>query len=270
MNAIVSPSALAIKAVGLERVGTLICNDEIAANHRCAVCGDTLKTGDPIDEMNLPDSFTNHSSLAIPGGKYRCGACAAVMGTSEFQMGLSTVLVSKDGCYPIMRKENRAWAFLNPPEAPFYITIQDSQQQHVAWRAPVTTSRDLILLRLGEKILRLRRPLLVRAREAAIRLHEARAALEAGSDGDQKNTKRGKGRPSSASDSYENPFTSDWKMQGVGSGALKSWVIDLIEQNRVADADMDCLLSLNAGEVLALTAILHFSPAMPVPITKLK
>lgn len=254
---ILSPSLIAIRALGLEPSGTMICEAE--AGERCAVCGDTLRKGEPIDTLDLPPSFTNHSSLAIPGGHYRCGACTTVMTNgANFQMGLSTCIASaSEGYFPIMKKEHRAWAFLTPPEPPFIITIQNAQQQHTVWRAPVSTSRDILMVRLGEQVLRLRRQKLVAAREAAIRLD---AAINAARE-----DKPGRGRPARSPESIESPFFSDWKGQDAQGGQLKKAAADQIASGAISDSDIAALTTLNSGEIWALTAVLHLSPVRPEP-----
>lgn len=254
---IISPSLIAIRALKLEPVGTMTCDAE--AGERCAVCGDTLRKGDPIDFLDLPPSFTNHSSLAIPGGEYRCGACTTVMTNSaNFQMGLSTCIASaSDGYFPIMKKEHRAWAFLTPPEPPFIIAIQNAQQQHTIWRAPVSISRDILMVRLGEQVLRLRRQKLIAAREAAMRLD---AAINAAAS-----SKTGRGRPAKSPESIESPFYSDWKGQDARGGQFKRAAAAQIEAGAISDADINALTTLNSGEVWALTAVLHLSPARPAP-----
>ena len=145
---IISASKIAIEALGLKPVGSVSPEDTL-----CAVCGCEIKKGDLYDEdMVLPESFTNYSSLANPSGKHRCGNCTAVMTRKEFQMGWSTSIMSEEGYFQLLRKEHRAWFLLNPPEPPFAIGIQVSQQQHIIWRAPVSLSKDIIFMRIGEQL----------------------------------------------------------------------------------------------------------------------
>lgn len=247
----ISPCALAIKALGLRPEGTLTCTEE-HATESCAVCGAKLVTGEPIDTLALPPSFTNQSSLADSGGKWRCGACTAVMVRSVFQMGMSTILITGDGVFPIVRKEHRSWLFLTPPEPPFAIAIQNAQQQHVLWRAPVSLSKDLLMIRVGERLVRIRRPHLLAARDAAQHLHSIRKTA---------------GRP--VKDGVENPFINEWKMLSQSGGQLKGWAMKLIQdQEKPLPAEhMSRLLSLNAGEAWALTAALFEHPVKPDALT---
>lgn len=256
---IISPSAIAIDALGIQPEGTMICNAE--AGQRCAVCGVTLRTGEPIDTLRLPDSFTNHASLAIPGGEYRCGACTAVMTRGpNFMMALATCVASRDDGYlPMMKKEHRAWAFLTPPKPPFIMAVQNAQQQHTVWRAPVSLSRDLFFVRIGEQVVSIRREKLAAAREAAIGVD---AAIRAAGEG----AKAGRGRPAKT-DSVENPFYSDWKYQDATGGQLKPYVLEAIKQQLIALPDLDALTCLTGGEIWALTAVLHLTPVRPESVT---
>lgn len=158
-----------------------------------------------------------------------------------------------------MRKEHRAWAFLTPPEPPFVIAIQTAKQQHVVWRAPVSLSRDLILVRVGEQIVRLRRPSLIVAREAVVRLHDARKAADGG--------KQKKATAPAAAESLESPFVTDWKFQSSVGGVLKNWAATLIAAGAVSASDKAALSLLNAGEIWALQAVLHLQPVRPDPLS---
>jgi CRISPR type IV-associated protein Csf1 len=246
---IISPSLLAIAGAGLAPDGTEVC-DERHLGQRCAVCGATLQPGDPVDNLNLPPSFTNHTSLAIPGGAWRCGACTTIMTRGVFQMGASTVLISAGGIFPIVRKEHRAWAFLTPPEPPFAIAIQNAKQQHVIWRAPVTLSKDLIFVRVGEQLMRIRHPLLMSARGEALALDVLN---------------RSRGRP--VKGAAENPFVNDWRLQSATGGRFKGWLWNLLKEASVSREDIKALTQLNGAEAWALTAALHDHPEQPESIS---
>ncbi len=243
----ISPSLIAVRALGLTLEGTRACSAE-EARQPCAVCGGALLEGEPVDDCALPHSFTNHSALAHPGGALRCGACTTIMVRSVFQMQCATAVFCADGCFPIMRREHRAWLIQTPPEPPFVVTVQNAKQQHVVWRAPVTLSRDLVLVRVGEQILRLRMPLLARAAQAA------RALVAAAKES-------GKRKPSKEA---ENPFVNDPKLQASEMGCLKEWARESLPALPAETARP--LLHLNAGEIWALNAMLLGAPEMPAPL----
>lgn len=244
----ITASQLTVRAAGIKPLGDRLAGPE-HTGYRCAVCGAQIEAGEPFESLSLPRTFTNHASLAIPKGDWRCGACSAIMGNSEFQMGASTILVCSEGIFPIVRKEHRAWAFLTPPEPPFVIAIQNAKQQHVIWRAPVTLSKDLITLRLGEQIFRLRRQKLLECVEVAKRLDAVR---------------RTAGRP--MKDVIESPFVNDWKFQSANGGQLKGWVWKLKEGQEIDQTDFAALTELNGGEAWALTAFLSTVITKPEPI----
>lgn len=245
---IISPSRLVVDATGLPFEGADVCDERHIGQH-CAVCGDALVTGEPVDPLDLPASFTNHSALALPGGDWRCGACNVVMTRSVFQMAASTVLISREGIYPIVRKEHRAWAFLTPPAGPFAISIQNAKQQHVIWRAPVSLSSENIMIRVGEQVVRVRQRMLLAARDEAILLN---------------GLNRSQGRP--IKDGIENPFVNDWKMQSPQGGRFKLWLCKMIEAEEVKSDQIKTLLSLNGAEAWALTAALYGDPQKPESI----
>ena len=242
----VSPSAVVTHALGLASSGEDVCGAE-QLGECCAVCGIPLVAGEPIDRLVLASSFTNHNDLADPAGRWRCGDCTTVMTESEFQMSLATVCVSARGAVRIMTKQSRAWAFLEPPEPPFVIAIQNAKQQHVLWRAPVNYTREILLVRLGERIFRLRRRALVAARDACFALEEARARGIPGWKPEKK-------------DEVDSPFFTDWKGKGAVTGQLKPWYWSLHTSGAVPAALHDILVGLSAHEAWALAAVLHRDP----------
>lgn len=244
-----SATELVLAATGLKPEGSDVC-DERHTGMSCAVCGVSLRAGDPVDDLVLPPSFTNHNALAHPGNPWRCGACTAVMTRSIFQMGASSVLICRDGIFPIMKKEHRAWALQTPPDTPFALCVQNAKQQHVVWRTPVTLSKEQILIRVGEQVVRLRRSLLLKAAD------EARYLAQLKSE---------KGRP--VKDAIESPFVADWKFQSSDGGRLKRFVYKLLEQEQITTDNISSLLQLNAGEAWALGAFLHEKPIAPESIT---
>ncbi|CAJ4330419.1 CRISPR type AFERR-associated protein Csf1 [Burkholderia pseudomallei] len=247
MKFLISPSKIATQAVRLEPQGTLKVDHDTA----CAVCGVPIVAGEWVDEFSPPDSFSNWPSLAYPRNSYRCSHCTTVMTRDEFLQKASTAIFTAEGAFPIMRKEHRAWAFLHSHRSPFVVAIQNARSQHTVWRAPVSMPGELFFVRVGDQVLRIRRPTLAAARDLAVRLHEV----------EQRLSPPVRGRPS---DGVSNPFVSDWKYQGVGCGALKSSVERVA---REAGISLEPLLSLSSAEAWALGAVLHPAPDRPEPLT---
>ena len=253
---LISPSSLAVSALGLAPSGSKISDGSEKLS--CAMCGVRIGKGMKYDLLELSPSFTNQLSMAIPGGAHICGDCKTVLANGEFLQAFATVLISKDGVFSVMRKENRAAAFLEPPEPPFCISIQNAQQQHMIWRTPVSLSRDLILIRVGEQILRLRRQKLVQAREIVFRLDDLRQNIAI--SGQSKVAKR------AVQEYAESPFVSDagtWKYTSTKVGVKNFWYSKLEEAGVVTEAEQNLLSSLNPGEAWALQAVLHRFPALP-------
>lgn len=243
-----SACELILAATGLAPEGSDIC-DERHLGQDCSVCGAPLVLGQPVDALDLPNTFTNHSALAHPGGKWRCGACTVVMSRVDFQRSASSVLITQDGIYPMMQKAHRAWALQTPPETAFALCIQNAKQQHIVWRTPLTINAQQTLVRIGDQVIRIRREVL---RQAA-----AQAGLLA-------SLKSEKGRP--IKNGIESPFEGDLKLQSGRGGMLKPFVYKLLEQGVVKPEDIDALLKAGAGEAWALDAYMYEEPVEPESI----
>lgn len=244
-----SPSRIAARAMRIEPTGT----HRAASDGACAVCGGPIRQGEWISHLDLPGSFTNQSSLAYPAGESKCGHCTAIFANPRFFLGVgSNALYTEDGAYPIARKVHRAWAIMNLPETPFVMCLQNAKSQHVVWRAPVSLSPGLIMLRIGERLLRVRRDALLRGMEVAARFHEAReAALASG----------GKKRKIAITDP-ESPFVSSHGFDGLCQ-TPKSWVADLVRDGVLPKSDVATLLSLTSGETWLMSTALCSSPELP-------
>ena len=69
-----------------------------------------------------------------------------------------------------------------------------------------------ILVRVGEQILRLRRPQLIKARDIVFRLNEYR-----------RNAARTGNKEKKTPDFAESPLVAEWKYQSVDGGTVKAW-----------------------------------------------
>ena len=147
---------LALEALGGARVGTPW---RIAT--RCACCGAPIAEGDLAVPTSFGNNFTDDLSLATRSGVV-CGACAPFLTIGPMR-ALQKVVVTRDGAYPLAKDVHRAWFFLTPPEPPYVAVVSDSMLQHLVWRTPVTLSNDLQIVRLGQRLLTIRRPVLLAA-----------------------------------------------------------------------------------------------------------
>ncbi|MFG1187906.1 type IV CRISPR-associated protein Csf1 [Xanthobacter aminoxidans] len=152
------PSDIALAGGGLSAVGSP-WNDASV----CACCGKPIAAGDLAVPSPFGPTFTDDLSLAARSGVV-CGACAVLLGAGALKL-FQKAVVTRDGIFPLAKDAHRAWLFLTPPEPPFVAVVSTTMQQHLIWRTPVTVSKDLLIVRLGQRIMRIRRPVLLAAIE---------------------------------------------------------------------------------------------------------
>ena len=72
-------------------------------------------------------------------------------------------MFSKAGAAPFRKWKDVAQALMEPPEPPFVMTYATANNQHMGWRSPVNQSRDMFMVRVGLRDLRIRRQVLTQA-----------------------------------------------------------------------------------------------------------
>jgi len=140
----------------------------------CALCGVAILAGDIAREAGFTYNFTDYAALAARTN-IACGACARMM-TRTVMRRLQKVVVSKEGVYPLTKDAYRAWFFLTPPALPYVAVVGTTQLQHLIWRTPVTLDDRIQIVRVGSRLLRIRRCLLRQGLEAARRIADALGA----------------------------------------------------------------------------------------------
>lgn len=131
--------------------------------YRCFFCGGECNDSLP-SQVVVKDSFTSRDTVC--GGEYVCRGCVAAMDEdAEIQLADGEVrqsqkvrgyswVISKHAI--ACTKSHRAWLCgicLAPPAPPFVISISDSGQKHLLYRAVVCHSRDVITITLeGERV----------------------------------------------------------------------------------------------------------------------
>ena len=146
-------SELATRALGLTPVGSRYAG----APCRCAMCARPIETGDTSTALRVSSSFTNYAALT-PSDQV-CGYCTATREQPVMRF-LQRTLIASDGCYSVAKDDERAWLFLTPPKPPFAVCINQASATatfHLHWRTPVTTDVNLLVVRVGERVLRIRR-----------------------------------------------------------------------------------------------------------------
>lgn len=161
-----SPSKLACDAIGLPPEGV-----ESTEEQSCCLCGTVIAIGAKYTIFTPPSSnFMDDFSMASRSG-VTCGHCTATLPRNAM-FKLQAGVFGPDGGFSLRKDTDRAWLLHHPPQTPFVAVVSDSTLQHLVWRTPVTYSSDLMTVRLGPRLLTIRRQLAMEMAEAVI---EARA-----------------------------------------------------------------------------------------------
>ena len=226
----------------------------------CAFCGASIKVGDLYSGAKFSDFFMDDLSLAARGSTSVCGWCQPTL-TSAGLIATQGGIFSPTSCVA-----GRSWniwgeALTNPPEPPFVMIFATAKNQHMAWRAPVNWSRDMFHARVGLRDLRIRRPVLLEAVQACIRLGEAQervlSALEKKS-GKPRKAKPPRKPPSDPTEKkrvrYANPYVSlTADLKNSAHGKIKPSYSGLDWSNEPeAKKDLEFLRTLPLGETWGL------------------
>lgn len=156
---------------------------------RCVACGKPIHPGDLYAPFEVSESFMDDLALASRGSSVTCGFCAPLFRKKVMEQ-IGKQVFTADGRVLSISKWEECAAFLrNPPKPPFvavYSTGAALSAMHLAWRAPVTRSADLLMIRVGLRDVRIRRPVLLGAETAAREL-----ALKMGYEDGRANSQSG-------------------------------------------------------------------------------
>lgn len=256
------PSDIAIAGAGLRPAGVTW---NVAT--RCACCGKPIAPGDLASPTSFGPSFTDDLSLAAHSGVL-CGACEPLMRVDVMRF-FARVVVTREAVFPIGTDIHRAWFLLTPPEPPFVAVVATTQLQHLVWRTPVTVSRDLLVVRLGQQLLRIRRQVMLDALGWCQEVMEAyEAHLQAGAAPDSqsgaKKAKAGRGRPAKTvvpkAAAARHPFMSlDRNMDDPRHGVIRPEIAAM----PAARAALDRLTHLTPGEMWALATLAKRNAPVP-------
>lgn len=235
-----SPSAVVVRAAGL-RIPTERLEVASVAG-QCTYCGTPHRGGDPVAPFAPKESFASWSALSCPGSSVICGDCAAVIGEQRLILQWGNAVASTDGLFKLADNISRAHFFLNPPKPPFAMALLTAKQEHVWWRAPVSHSVDMYSVRIGDRIMTIRRAVLAKAHNINRRLNAAISA--------KTKVKRQIGIYESLA---REPGGSDATQN---HGIIARHYMDLIRDDvPTLEADVAFLLTLSAGETWALSAM---------------
>lgn len=215
---------------------------------RCACCGRSIHPGDMASHADFGPSFMDDTSLAARSGVL-CGWCAPFM-RKDLLRATQKIVATRDGVYSIAKDDERAWLLLTPPDPPWVAVVSDSQQQHLIWRTPATLDNAVMTIRLGHRLLRIRRHILPEA------LARAQAAMEIFAEADKKKN---------ASSTARHPFVFlDREMKDPRHGAIRGD----IEKRAATSADLaghlDWLKRLTPGETWALASLAKSKTPTPM------
>ena len=94
-----------------------------------------------------------------------CGYCLPLL-TTEGLRATAKGIFTLDGVRPFSKWADITQGLMQPPEPPFVMLYATRKNQHMAWRARVNLSRDLLYVRVGLRDLKIRRPVLLAAVDA--------------------------------------------------------------------------------------------------------
>ena len=162
-----SSSEIVATALGIAPDGT-----PAKVEGRCGYCGAKISPGDMCIPFSAGAAFMDDLSLAARGSAWTCGYCAVLLGVDGLRASGYGMFSLDDGALPFRKWGDIAQALENPAAPPFVAVYATANNQHMAWRAPVSLSRDIFYVRVGLRDLRIRRPFTLRAVEAAVKIGE--------------------------------------------------------------------------------------------------
>lgn len=207
-----------------------------------------------------PISFTDHRALRGTG--VVCGFCEAAR-DQRVMRKLQRCVVTSDGCFPIGSDDNRAWLLLDPPPPPFGVVVNAASMTaafHLFWRTPLTLDRDLLIVNVDNRVMPVRRKVMLEAigwcRDLAAAVNAART-------------------PARRRPDMKHPFR---RLDRSPFGGADGHGVLLEEAHRLGAAGefaplVRNLKSLWAGELWALATLVKSKPVTPIrpdPITSIE
>lgn len=247
----VYPTELACQALRLAPTGSPAQADHGA----CGFCGRAITLGTPCIPAKYGQSFTDYPALVAPAS-HTCGWCAATVKQDPLR-AVQNAVITRDGVYANGTDAARAWFWLTPPEPPFVVVFNHNTPAafHYLWRTPVTLHRDHVIVNADDRLMTVRRPLVLRAIEVARRLGE-RAPQVLGMTA------------KNVAPLLPSPFVylSRQPARDPRAQSLRKEVLEMAARDTQSRQDVDFLMSLGPGELFALSPFLKTkteTPAQP-------
>lgn len=208
----------------------------------CSHCAAPINVGDQYSPLSAGAFFSNTRDLAS-FSRVVCWRCVHLRSKTLLN-GLSYAVITTKDVYSIAKDTDKAWLFLTPPEPPFVVTHSSSTMQHLAWRTPVTHSKERIYVRYGDNLFCVR-PRIVREAMERTEAIVARSGLP-----------------------WIAPMLTDRKAADSRHGVINPKA----EPHMTREDRLFFLESVGPGERWALAYISHSKrpqPVQPEPITKI-
>jgi CRISPR type IV-associated protein Csf1 len=224
--------------VGKIPLPTAVASDR---DERCALTGTVVPAGTAyLVPWKAGSPFRDQYDIVERRSGFITQATAAIM-PKPFMQKYSKSVICRDGWYGFSSTEDVAWFLLHPPEPPFAMFFGIAQMEHMIWRTPLSLSRDLFFVRLGQRNLRVNRP---RVLDVVERSGACVAAVN--------DWLEGEGRKP-----IKQPFMSIAReLNSVGSGQITGSVRDAADAGiEEAKAFVERFSELSSGDLWALGRI---------------
>lgn len=244
--------SLALRAFGLSPKG-----DPAKTPSYCCQCGILVEQNQLCAPFRPSGSYTDHDIVLRDDPTHLCGACAA-LSAKPIILAMGGAVISAAGAFPLFQLVHRAWFLATPPEPPFVAMVATAKQQHLVWRTPITRSKDYIQLRVGARMMPIRRGLAMTALEIC-KNYDGRYRARAKEAG-QKTLPTGPIHPFERLSSRIDVPTL-WRLRQHHVPGLSASEVLTAPEKRV-------LLALQPGEFWALAILTAgVTPEAPKPIT---
>jgi len=236
-------SELMVRALELEPEGAKAVEPGV-----CAMCGTDIQKDDLSAPLRLGPGFMDDLYMAGRGSRLICGWCAVCL-NSEVLRATGYGAFSLQGFQPFRKWNDIAAVLAEPPEPPFVLVQATANNQHMAWRAPVSWSREQFYVRVGLRDLKIRRKALLDSLASCVLLGEA--ANDLGSAAAKRKTEN---------KILPNPFiglSRDLKENAVTKhGRIKPTVYDAVAKDPSLQPHLDRIVGMTMGETWGMLFLL--------------
>ncbi|MBL8511959.1 MAG: hypothetical protein JNM52_09970 [Betaproteobacteria bacterium] len=198
-------------------------------------------------------TFTDFAAL-VAGQKLCCGWCEATRDQSVMRE-LQRSVITSHGVYSIATDDARAWFLLTPPPPPFVAVLQTRSPTatfHLHWKTPVTLDQDLLQVRVDDRLLVIRRQVLMKA------LNDCQTVA------DEMQARR---QVAKRREALHHPYLSlDRNLTGTSHGVLHPEAVALADAKDCSVgviAALNRLSTLLPGELWALATLAKANPPIP-------